>query len=401
MNDTILFAQQPIYDMNNNVYGFELLYRGDLVNSAIVDNAAATTEVLINYCTGIIEPNSHQCKRIFLNVDEEFICSDIPKSLPPENMVLEILETVKPTPNVIKSLTKLRKQGFTLALDDFEFESGKEAFFPLLSIVKIDVSQMSFNYIQQQLKIFSFARKILLAEKVEDKTICNACKEIGFDLFQGYYLERPILIEGKKISANKQALLNLITNMCREDISVLEVSELLLTDPNLVVKILKIVNCPLYPFNREINNIKEAVVKLGIDVVKQWAVVLSLVANSDQPSELFRTLLIRAKTCELYAKLLKKDACQDYFVIGLFSGLDAVLGLEMGRLIETVNLPDKIKKELLPDVRDASGVLATVLLFENRAPSNGRTLSRENAHQLNDAYWTSTMWAGELMDFIG
>lgn len=400
MNKTVLFAQQPIYDMNNNVYGLELLYRGELLGSPIEREALATTEVLINYCTGIVDTNSHPCKRIFLNVDEEFICSPATLNLPPENIVLEILETVKPTPAVIESLTRLRTNGFALALDDFEFEAGKEVFFPLLSIVKIDVSEMKIGYIHEQLQLFNFAGKILLAEKVEDKAMCDACKEIGFDLFQGYYLERPTLIEGKKVAANKQAMINLISNLCREDITVIEVSELISTDPNLVIKLLKTVNCPLYPFKREINNIREAVIKLGIEVVKQWAMVLSMVANSDQPSALFRTLLIRAKTCELYAKLLNKDNCQDYFVIGLFSGLDAVLGLEMSKLLSTVHLPEKIQNELLPDKRCDSGILATVMMFENRQKTHSKTLSKDEAHQLNDAYWTSIMWTDDLMKFI-
>ncbi len=400
MKEVVLFAKQPVYDMNNQVYGFELLYRGELVTSDKKDGSLATTEVIVNYCTGLIENNTHQCKRIFINVDEEFIKSGNHLHLLPENIVLEILESVRPTPDVIESLTKLRRQGFTIALDNFQFEEGKDAFFPLTSIIKIDITNFSIATLRKELSQLNVTGKILLAEKVEDRKLFDAYKEMGFDLFQGYYLEKPTLVKGQKLTANKQSTLNLVSNLCRSDITVTEVSELISTDPNLVVKVLKIVNCPLYPFKRKIHNIREAVVKLGIEVVKQWGIVLSLVASSNQPNELFRTLLIRAKCCELYAKLTKKQNYQEFFVIGLFSGLDAILNIEMSKLLDAVDFPESIRNELITDKRCDQSILSLVMMFENRIEVKNLTMTKEQAFQLNDAYWTSIMWADELMQLV-
>jgi len=195
-------------------------------------------------------------------------------------------------------------------------------------------------------------------------------------------------------------LLNLVAKLSKEDISVEEVSDLIVVDPSLVLQILKIINCPLYPFKREITNLREAVIKLGIVVVKQWAIILSLVAGSEQPSELFRTLLVRAKTCALFAVALKKDNAEDYFIIGLFSGLDSVLGVELTTLLNTVCFSTHIKRQLLSFNQDPESILAMVIASEKGEQLNISLSSKNTLIMLDEAYWEGLMWADELMHFV-
>ena len=395
MSHEVLFARQPIYDRENAIYAFELLYRGDLLLPLPIQAAKATTEVLVNYCTGLIEDDATLGCPIFLNVDEEFITSNVFLPISPENLVIEVLETVKPTPEVINSLTTLRKQGYKLALDDFIFTPGSEAFFPLMSIIKIDVLDVDISTLKDKLEQFNFSSKTLLAEKVEDEATYKICKELGFELFQGYYLERPTIIEGRNFTGSKQTLLNLVSELSKDDVSIQEVSDLISADPSLVLKILKIINCPFYPFQREITNLREAVIKLGIVVVKQWAIILSLVAGTEQPTELFRTLLVRAKACHLFALIIKQDNAEDYFIIGLFSGLDAVLGIGMHTLLNNINFPSHVTQELLSLDKGEDSILAMVIGHEK-----GRFLSARVADKLDKAYWESILWADELMKFV-
>jgi EAL and modified HD-GYP domain-containing signal transduction protein len=286
-------------------------------------------------------------------------------------------------------------------LDDYAFDRDIEPFLPYVSMVKIDVLDFTPDGLEKHMETANLAGKTLLAEKIEDSAMYARCKALGFDLFQGYYLEKPTLVEGKKLATSQQTMLNLVSNLCRDDITVSEVAELITTDPHLIVKLLKIVNCPLFPFKREITDIEEAVIKLGIVVVKQWAVILSLVANSSQPSELFRTLLIRAKTCELYAKLLKRDNPQESFIIGLFSGIDAVLGIDKETVLNTVYFPEHMKQELIQTGKGKVGVLSMVMAFEDRIKAEDQhILSTDTAINLNDAYWSGVMWADEIMHFL-
>lgn len=398
MDHDVLFSRQPIYDNKNKIYAFELLYRGSGDVNDLSQGGQLSNEVLVNFCTGFMEDDYAIDKPIFINVDESFLLNVHLFPGKPQNVILEILETVQPNEAVLKALSRLRKQGYRFALDDYVFGSNHTMFLPYVSIVKVDVVAMTIETLRKHMQANPLNKKVLLAEKVEDEAMYEACKSLGFKLFQGYHIERPTLQRGKKLTANKQSLMQLVAKLSSNDINPTEVAELITTDPNLVVQILKIVNCPLYPFNREITHVREAVVMLGIDVVKQWAMILSMVSASDQPSELFRTLLIRAKVCELYATQIKKENLQDEFMLGLFSGLDAVLGMPMDELLKAIPFPEHIKKALLTPESTSVGVLSLVKKIEQN--SDNEVLENSFIAKLSRCYWEGINWADELMKVV-
>jgi len=336
-----------------------------------------------------------------LNVDEAFITSDLSIPVPPDKLVLEVLETVEVTNQSLKAISNLHERGYTIALDDYSFDACQSAFLPFISILKIDVLSMSPEQLEHHLSKIDLTGKVLLAEKVENKTMYDHCVALGFTLFQGFYLESPSVIKGKTLSTNEKSMLHLIFNLSKEDITINEISDIIATDPSLVVKLLRIVNCPLFPFKREIVEIKEAVIKLGLSAVKQWAFILSFATSSSQPNELLRTLLVRAKACEHYARFQKKDNPQEFFIIGLFSGIDVVLGIEVKELLSAMSFPEHIVNEIVPEHRDKKGVLSLIMAFENnRFLDKNIEISQESLIDMNNAYWSGTKWADELMQYL-
>jgi EAL and modified HD-GYP domain-containing signal transduction protein len=398
MNTTseVLFARQPILDESNKLYGFELLYRGNL---SLDSNAReATLDVIVNCCTGMLDTSNNPIAPIFINLDETFITSELYFPIAPEFVILEILESVTPTPEVLKVLAKLNRQGYVLALDDFTFEEHNHLFLPFISIIKIDVLAFPIDTLQEKLKEFNFSGKTLLAEKIESKEVYDRCVALGFSLFQGYYLEKPQMMMGKKLETSKHAMLRIVNELSHEDISVQEVSDLITTEPFLMLKILKMVNCPIYPSKREITTLKEAVVKLGVMVVKRWAIIFSLLSVSTKPIELFRTLLIRAKHCELYAQAVNDEHKDNYFLIGLFSGLDAILNVDLEAIIGQMKLSDHIKDELLG--HNHHSILNMIKAFEKVDCKQQGELSNETVILLNSCYWQAASWSDELMELV-
>jgi len=285
-----------------------------------------------------------------------------------------------------------------LALDDFTFEEHNHLFLPFISIIKIDVLAFPIDTLQEKLKEFNFSGKTLLAEKIESKEVYDRCVALGFSLFQGYYLEKPQMMMGKKLETSKHAMLRIVNELSHEDISVQEVSDLITTEPFLMLKILKMVNCPIYPSKREITTLKEAVVKLGVMVVKRWAIIFSLLSVSTKPIELFRTLLIRAKHCELYAQAVNDEHKDNYFLIGLFSGLDAILNVDLEAIIGQMKLSDHIKDELLG--HNHHSILNMIKAFEKVDCKQQGELSNETVILLNSCYWQAASWSDELMELV-
>ncbi len=398
-NPRVLLARQSILDEHSQLYGFEVLYRGttyDITQSQ--DGMGATQELLSNVYTSILDEVALANRKIFINVDEQFIHS--PSFFPSHStqIVLEILETVPATPKVLEKIKSLRTQGFEFALDDYVFEPGREAFLPLVSYVKIDVLECSIEKVEEKIKHLRNFPFRLLAEKVENQQVFDQYKALGFELFQGYFLERPKLVHGTKVPASQQVTLKLLSELTRDDISVDEVTDLIICDPRMAMKILLLVNSSLFAFVRKISNVREAVVLLGIEAVKKWAIVLLLISDSQQPIELFRTLLSRAKALELYAVSAGKNNPNDYFSLGLFSGIDAALGIEMGQVTACLHLDPALIEALNFHSGDMGELLSTLQMLERQTLDD--SVCAINRHLLDSTYWQGLVWADELLDSV-
>jgi EAL and modified HD-GYP domain-containing signal transduction protein len=185
--------------------------------------------------------------------------------------------------------------------------------------------------------------------------------------------------------------------LCKDDISIDEVAEIIACDPRFIFKILKIVNCPIYPFIRDVENIRQAVVMLGLESIKKWALVLVMMADSNSPKELFRVLLTRAKACELYATDFHQDNISDYFTLGLFSGMDAVLEADLSDILEENNLAEPLKRELLHGNGNYHGVLADVRAFQLNDETVISSFSNDRFAGISKSFQQGTKWADELM----
>ncbi|GAB2700940.1 HDOD domain-containing protein [Aliiglaciecola aliphaticivorans] len=383
----------------------EILYRGDIFNSDSDDkDLIATRDLLVNVCTSVFNTNINLDLPMLVNVDMGFLDSDYFFPIPPHNLIFEILETVEPSEDVLKRIAELRRLGYQFALDDYVLEPSKFPFFKHIKILKIDILDIDFNKLTA---IFPKLKKVgfqLLAEKVEDQESFDKCLDLGFDLFQGYFLEKPVLISGQKIDANKNSALQLVSQLSRHDIETDEVAELISRDPVLTVKILALINCPIYQLVREVKSVKDAVVRLGLNVVKQWAMILTLASNSSQPKELLRTLLIRAKTLSLFSDNpltggVKTDSSES-FLVGLLSGIDAVFQVEIKDLLDSLTLSDSIKSALLFHDNDLGKLLQNTIGIERLDDKVFERLTKQELELFKKCYSQALTWTDEVMNYL-
>ncbi|WJG10885.1 HDOD domain-containing protein [Aliiglaciecola sp. LCG003] len=405
MEQTVLLARQPVFDVNNRMFACEILYRGTLLESPEKNrNSQATREVLVNACTSVLNDNINLGLPMLINIDEEFLLSDQFFPVAPQNLIFEILETVPTTEEILNKIRMLRRQGFEFALDDYVLESSKIPFFKYLKIIKVDILAVNMPALKKVMTKLKSTGCMLLAEKVESLEVYEECKALGFDLFQGYYLERPTQVEGKKIGASQQTALRLVSELSRQDIEVAEVAELISQDPILTLKILSLINCPLYQLVRDVNSVRDAVIILGLRVVKQWAMILTLVAESNRPLELFRTLLTRAKTLELYSQTKsdqqhKLDA-SECFLVGILSGIDAVLEASLENILEHLKLNQEIKLALLSQNNDLGIMLKNSIGIERFDSHIFETLSNQEICSYNRCYRKALAWADEVLSYL-
>ena len=208
----VFVARQPIFDRNNDVIAYELLFRSGYENAYDnVDGNQATLTVIANSFYELDLKTVTNNKKAFINFTEKLIKEEIATILPCEHVVIEILETIEPTDEIIIACKKLKEKGFILALDDFVFDKKYNKLLELIDIIKVDFIITKGYERKKIFDILKINNKIkFLAEKVETIEEYNEAMEYGYTYFQGYYFSKPTIIQAKSIPSNKYTALEIL-----------------------------------------------------------------------------------------------------------------------------------------------------------------------------------------------
>lgn len=196
----VFLAKQAIYNVEKNIVGYELLHRNSYKNKydLKIEQSKATIEMIRNFKL-IGNEKLTSGKRAFINFPENSIINKEYSVLNKNSVVIEILEDVNPDKEVLLEIKNIKEQGYTTALDDVSNEILYEKFLDLIDIYKVDfikTSKEERNGILKKIKKINGKAKFL-AEKVENTEQYKEAIECGYDYFQGYYFNKPEIINEK------------------------------------------------------------------------------------------------------------------------------------------------------------------------------------------------------------
>jgi len=407
VSNDLLFARQPIFDSKKKLYAYELLYRDNDPNSAVFeDGDKATSSLIVNYCGSILNEDEGPYVKIFINLTRTLLLSDYFFPLNPKRIVIEILEDMEIDEPLIERIKELRKQGYQFALDDYSFATKFDPLVPLVDYIKVELLHLPIKELPEKVKYLETNflnslehRPTLLAEKVEDQSMYEQCFKLGFELFQGYFLERPMPVYGTKIDNNSETALQIVVQMQEPGIDIDTLSHSISRDAKLSYQILKIVNSPLCRLPKKVSSLHEAVVFLGLEQIKKWAMAMVLSGNSSQTKELFLLLLTRARTCELIAQKYDYPDTEGYFTVGLFSGIDAVMLADKEWLINKLDFADNINLALLKLEGQKGQVLKHVIALEQQKEELSN-LDKKSLSNYYSAHEEAVSWANKLFHML-
>ena len=364
----IFVARQPIFTKSKKIFGYELLFRDGLQNAfPDIDGDTATSKLLSNtfFSFGIGEITGD--KPGFVNFTKDLILQKVPNLFPQKSIVIEVLENIEPDEQIIDSLEEIKRKGYIIALDDFIFEEKFRPFIELASIIKFDLFATPLDSLESIIEdINSKYELTLLAEKVETHEEFEKAIKMGFTLFQGYFFSKPEILSEKDISANQLIRLQLIAEVNKKKLDLVELAKLIKTDIAISFKLLKFINCAYFKRPHPINTIKEAMTYMGTDELRKF---ISLVAvsslNDSKPLELMRLSVIRARMCELIGTVMKTDfTSEELFTLGLFSLIDAILDKEMSQILPQTSFSEKISYALMGNDKKFTNILNAIILIE-------------------------------------
>lgn len=363
----IYLARQPIFNRNQSVVGYELLHRSSATNRFMgIDGDVASSELIANAFLGIGIDKVTRGKRAFINFTKKLLEDETALSLPKDTVAIEILEDIEADSSVLDACKSLKQHGYTLVLDDYDFDQKHDGFLDYVDIVKIDLQRVKKQDRANLVSFFSNRNSIMLAEKVETTADYNLALEFGFELMQGYYFCKPVVMDSKVIPSNKLQSMRLINEIYKPFMDFDRVERLIKEDASMSYKLLRYINTLAFPTRFEISSIRQAMALLGQKEMSKWASLVCLhTFSSDKPNELLINAITRARFCESVAIAAKlKDKSSDYFITGLFSLLDTFLDQPMEVILDGLPLSVDIKNALLLIPNEYRKPLDIFLLYE-------------------------------------
>lgn len=356
-------ARQPILDCNGRVYGYELLFRHGPLNAFTGDYEFASRTMADNTILfGLEELTGGHLA--FFNCTEDFLRSDLPYLLPAESTVLEILETVEPSAELIEACRTLKTRGYRLALDDFIWQPELAPLVELADFIKIDFllsKQEDRKKLQAQLPR---NRATMLAEKIETEEERKQARREGYMLFQGYYFCRPQMMEMRTIPANTMHHFEMLQLLMKSPLNLDKICPLVEGDVSLAYRVLRLVNSAAYYIPREVRSIRTALVLLGDDIFRRLATlaITSELGMGSSP-EIVRMALVRARFCELAARRMNL-APEEQYLLGMASLFPAMLRTPAETIAASLPLRKEIRESLCGEHNAERRLLTMAELLE-------------------------------------
>ncbi len=392
MSADVFVARQPIFDPQLEVAAYELLFRGanNHETAVISDNEEATSTVVINAFTELGLDTVVGDRRAWVNVSREFILGAMAYALPKDRVVLELLEDQAVDAELLGQLDLLRRDGYTIALDDFAWSDDREPLLSHVDIVKVEVLGREPEAVASDVEKLRPYGVTLLAEKLETREDYERCSALGFQLFQGYFFCKPEMMSAKGVAPNRLSMLQLVAALQDPGIQFADLETLIVRDVALSYRLLRYINSAFFGLRREVDSIGRALALLGLENVKRWSTLTIFAGIDEKPREVIVTGLTRARFCELAGpKLFGEGQPDRLFTLGLFSVIDALMDAPMDEVLSKVPFPAEMTDALVKHTGTKGELLEAALRSERGTFAN---------RQLAEIQLEAMSWASEAAE---
>jgi c-di-GMP-related signal transduction protein len=401
--EEVFLGRQPIVDRDGRMFAFELLFRSKRANFARPsDDLAATSQVLRHTFAELGVDKALGPYRGFVNCDTRMLL--MPGTLdvlPPDRVVIEILESVVPTPEVVERLHALKAAGFALALDDYRGPCMSDPFLDMVDYVKIDLPRIAPRDLEALVARVRPLRAQIVAEKVQARSEADHCRSIGFDFFQGYFFARPVIIEGRKLTLPQLALLRLL-NLLLTDADTRVLVDELKHQPGLALNLLRIANSAAASLKAPVHSIAQAVVLIGRQPLRQWVQLLLYTDSSVGGSVGTPLLQLAATRGRLMEKIAEArwsddaDRAEQAFMVGILSLMPAVFGVGFDEILPALRLPQEVERALRSRDGPLGELLAEVEALESERPHTRRIPRGVDSDTLSRLLVDAMGWANRI-----
>lgn len=365
-------ARQPIFDRRQKLWGYELLYRDrqEATHAEIADKHQATLNVIAN---ALVSPRRdlERGRKLLINFSRHCLELDLPFLLPPHASVVEVTEaTVAGLAELENALERLRAGGYQLALDDMEQSDFRSRLLPSVDLFIVDCLGRNKEDIEAILdELGDLFKGRLMAKRLEDREHYEMAKNLGFELFQGFYFQRPEIVAGRRLSSAHRSRFQILKMLEHHEPHYEELAEAIHHDVTIGYRLLAYLNSAAFGMPARIKSLRHAIMLLGWRQVRQWMrlVILTDMSDTDKTCEQTYSAALRCRFLQLLCErneTLGLDS-ENLGLLGLLSLLDAILGVSMEQVVDALPLDPELAQALASQEHPLSSWIRLCQCFEH------------------------------------
>lgn len=363
--EAVRIGRRPILDRQQSVFGYQLLYEATDESAAgtITDERAAARNLLGTFLEIGPERIAGQ-HAVVIRMPASLLTARLLAPFDPARLILELAGETDVSGQLIEGVTFLNASGYRIAVDDYRFDPKWEPLLPTLSLLKIDCRTLDVERHSPDLDRLRQHGLTLVATQVETLAEFGRFRALGFDLFQGYFFARPHVVSGAPPGQNQLVLMRLLEKLSDARCEIDSLSRLIEQDPVLSYRILRYLNSAAMGLRRQVDSIHAAVVYVGLERIRNLAMLYAMAGFEGKSAELLHTGLVRAALCRSLSEETGTGQPETAYTTGLLSVLDALLDQPMPSLLEQMPLSADITSTLLSQSGPYGSFLSCVLALE-------------------------------------
>jgi c-di-GMP phosphodiesterase len=381
-------SRQAIYDCELNVWAYELRYlEPGGVNSTL---AADTTSAVI--LTAFAEFGLERVvgmKKAFINATAATLGTTLQLPVPSQRVTLQVRDYQRRPTALVEAFRSWKDQGFDIALDGFALSDEVRPLLDIVDYVRLDFGQHGEAGMQAHAEALKQYFVEPIAGGLTSSEQVRKCEAMGFISFQGDFLFRPQLLRRKELPSNFVIVSDLMAKLQDPDVSFKQIEEIVMRDAGLSVAVLRFLNSSAYAFRHQVSSVGQAVSLLGMNEFSKWTLLVMLSARFEKPGEILTTALVRARTCENFARTTRWVSSATGFMVGLLSVIDAILDQPIESLLEELPVSAEVRSAILGFEGPAGRILENVVAREQGASD----LNEAEQAKLTEAWLEAIEWA--------
>ena len=359
--ENVYLGRQPILDDKSNLIAYEILYRDSNKESRISNDRFASASVISSVLNKFGTSSLLGNRRAFVKIDEKFLLHDIIFSIPKEFFIFTLFDDVELNERVVERLQQLHAKKYQLAINSITLDTHKmqeyAKVFKELSYIKInlDVNINTYSDIKNMTNELKSHNIKIIGSKIEDFQHYTRAKELGCELFQGYFFAKPNIIKNAKYEPTQIRVLKLY-NLLITDTNIDEITSEFENNYEITVQLLRFINSCTFHFRNRISSIHHILTLVGRQPLSRWLMLMIYSKSVTRNPKHYPLMLMVKNRTELMENILKtikpdvkSNTLGEAYFIGVLSLIDTLFSIELDQILEDMNVSDEVTNALLYD----------------------------------------------------